>query len=177
MFFYLLLIFFRSRFSLSGDSSHKTSRRAYKCCNCNRTFVQDCRCIGLQKHAVRTVRLDYQMARQMLRGVSNKNIARQFYVSEATVERVMHKQFNKLGLTRFFIRTSSTSYLHSPSTSTILPPCQHHTSTMSTSCGTSPRTPTSMLATPQTLQHGSKRTMQGMCPTLPSLLRGKFILP
>ena len=28
MFFYLLLIFFRSRFSLSGDSSHKTSRRA-----------------------------------------------------------------------------------------------------------------------------------------------------
>ena len=70
--------------------------KRYKCCNCNRTFVQNCRCIGLQKHAVRTVRLDYQMARQMLRGVSNKNIARQFYVSEATVERVMHKQFNKI---------------------------------------------------------------------------------
>ena len=39
--------------------------KRYKCCNCNRTFVQDCRCIGLQKHAVRTVRLDYQMAKQM----------------------------------------------------------------------------------------------------------------
>ena len=36
----------------------------YKCCNCNRTFVLNCRCIGLQKHAVRTVRLDYQMAKQ-----------------------------------------------------------------------------------------------------------------
>ena len=70
--------------------------KRYKCCNCNRTFVQDCRCIGLQKHAVRTVRLDYQMAKQMLRGVSNKNIASQFGISEATVERVMHKQFNKI---------------------------------------------------------------------------------
>ena len=51
---------------------------------------------------------------------------------------------------RVFIRLSCTSYLHLPATSTILTPCQHHTSTTFTSCGTLPRTPTSMLAIPLT---------------------------
>ena len=66
---------------------------------------------------------------------------------------------------RVFIRLSCTSYLHLPATSTILTPCQHHTSTTFTFCGMLPHTLTSMLDTPQTLQHGSKRITPGMYPT------------
>ena len=75
-----------------------------------------------------------------------------------------------------FIRTSCTSYLHSPSTSTILPPCQHRTSVMCTFCGMPLRIPTSMLAIHQILQRDSKRTTQGMSPTQLNTHRGKSTL-
>ena len=61
-----------------------------------------------------------------------------------------------------FIRTSCNSYLHSPTTLTIIPLCQHLIFIMFTFCGMLLRTPTSMLAIPLTLQHGSKRITPGM---------------
>ncbi len=76
-----------------GVRDCRLTLRRFKCCSCGKTFQQDLWRIGVAPYARRNERMNKAMGRQMMQGVSNKDIANNFRVNPSTVERALHRLF------------------------------------------------------------------------------------
>lgn len=83
----------RAHFLLPGGEKRELVIKAkrYKCPHCGRVFREPIE--GLQPWNRSSIELRKLIANRYRQGVSNKDIAKEFNVSESTVERIIHEQY------------------------------------------------------------------------------------
>ncbi len=71
----------------------KLKVKRFKCRSCGRTWKQSLEHAGILPYARRNERLNKAIGKQMMQGVSNKHIAKNFNINPSTVERTLHRLF------------------------------------------------------------------------------------